>query len=142
MIMNKEHSPSSSEAEAREPVRESPSQTSLFSTSIWLRALISLEKWGLGFSMHLSLLLMCKLHRICHSLLWWYDYWPQADHTALAPSDRPAKKVVCVGKNCLKYHSDFGEFVIKKHVLPKELNLWMWNSHLVYLVSKKDVAWW
>lgn len=42
--------------------------------------------------MHLSLLLMCKLHRICHSLQWWYDYWPQTDHTAQAPSDRPAKK--------------------------------------------------
>lgn len=89
--MNKEHSPSSSEA-GRERARESPSQTSLFSTSIWLRALISLDKWGLGFSMHLSLLLMCKLHRICHSLQWWYDYWPQTDHTAPAPSDRPAKK--------------------------------------------------
>lgn len=68
-IMNKEHSPSPSEA-GRERARESPSQTSLFSTTIWLRALISLDKWGLGFSMHLSLLLMCKLHRICHSLQW------------------------------------------------------------------------
>lgn len=35
---------------------------------------------------------MCKLHRICHSLQWWYDYCPQTDHTAQAPSDRLAKK--------------------------------------------------
>ena len=42
--------------------------------------------------MHLRLLLMCKLHRICHSLQWWYDYCPHTDHTAQAPSDRLAKK--------------------------------------------------
>lgn len=74
--------------------------------------------------MHLSLLLMCKLHRICHSLQWWYDYWPQTDHTAQAPSDRPAESGMC-GKNGIAY-------VFWSEAL-HELNSQMWGSHLACL---------
>lgn len=66
--MNKEHSPSSSEA-GRE-CREIPSQTSLFQHQYLAKSFNFIKQMGAGFFHASQPPLMCKLHRICHSLQW------------------------------------------------------------------------